>query len=54
MVGSLSIVLRELTADLPLGKNVPITFVFEHAGQVTITVPIDNAGDRAARPSAVE
>lgn len=41
VVGAISIVLRDLTADLVMGKNVPITFVFENAGQVTVNVPID-------------
>ncbi len=45
VVGSLSIVLTDLTADLMPGRNVPITFVFAEGGSVTINVPIDNAGD---------
>jgi copper(I)-binding protein len=45
VVGSLSIVLTDLTADLLPGRNVPITFVFAEGGSVTINVPIDNAGD---------
>jgi copper(I)-binding protein len=44
VVGTLSILLRDLTADLPMGKNVPITFSFAEAGEITITVPIDTPG----------
>lgn len=40
-VGTMSIVLTGLTKDLAIGKNVPITFVFAEAGQITINVPID-------------
>jgi copper(I)-binding protein len=39
-VGTMSIVLTGLTKDLAIGKNVPVTFVFEHAGEITIHVPI--------------
>lgn len=39
-VGTLSIVLTGLTADLPIGKNLPVTFVFAEAGEVTINLPI--------------
>jgi copper(I)-binding protein len=42
VVGSLSIVLTDLTVDLMPGKNVPVTFVFAEGGSVTINVPIDN------------
>jgi hypothetical protein len=44
VVGMVYIQLRDLTADLPMGKNVPITFIFANAGQITISVPIDTPG----------
>lgn len=44
VVGTLHVLLRGLTADLPMGKNVPITFSFEEAGEITISVPIDTPG----------
>jgi copper(I)-binding protein len=47
-VGTMSIVLTGLTADLPMGKNVPVTFVFERGGQVTVQLPI--AAPATARP----
>lgn len=52
VVGTLSIVLRDLTADLPMGKNVPITFIFAESGQVTVNVPI--ATPETARPEPAE
>lgn len=39
-VGTMSIVLTGLTKDLPMGKNVPVTFVFAKGGEITIHVPI--------------
>lgn len=39
-VGTMSIVLTGLTKDLPMGKNVPVTFVFANGGEITIQVPI--------------
>ncbi|MGH3759729.1 hypothetical protein [Actinophytocola sp.] len=39
-VGTLSIVLTGLTTDLPVGRNVPVTFVFAQAGEITIDLPI--------------
>lgn len=39
-VGTMSIVLTGLTKDLPIGKNVPVTFVFAKGGEITIHVPI--------------
>jgi len=47
-VGTMSIVLTGLTADLPMGKNVPVTFVFASGGQVTVQLPI--AAPATARP----
>jgi copper(I)-binding protein len=49
-VGTMSIVLTGLTKDLPIGRNVPITFVFADAGQITITVPIDSPESGRAEP----
>jgi copper(I)-binding protein len=39
-VGTMSLVLTGLTKDLPIGKNVPVTFVFAKAGEITLNVPI--------------
>lgn len=47
-VGIMSIVLTDLVADLPIGRNVPVTFVFAEAGSITIQVPI--ATPATARP----
>lgn len=47
-VGVMSIVLTDLVADLPIGRNVPVTFVFADAGSITIQVPI--ATPATARP----
>lgn len=47
-LGTMSIVLTGLTADLPTGRNVPVTFVFANAGQVTVNLPI--AAPATARP----
>lgn len=49
-VGMLSIVLTDLTANLPTGRNVPITFVFAEAGEVTVNVPIGSPA--TPRPEA--
>ncbi|HEV7649132.1 MAG TPA: hypothetical protein VGP26_13310 [Actinophytocola sp.] len=49
-VGTISIVLTGLTKDLPIGRNVPITFVFAEAGQITINVPIDSPESGRAEP----
>jgi copper(I)-binding protein len=49
-VGTMNIVLTGLTKDLPIGRNVPITFVFAEAGQITITVPIDSPESGRAEP----
>ncbi|HEX2131226.1 MAG TPA: hypothetical protein VHH15_06665, partial [Actinophytocola sp.] len=39
-VGTMSIVLTGLVQDLAPGKNVPVTFVFANAGEITIQLPI--------------
>jgi copper(I)-binding protein len=49
-VGTLSIVLTGLTADLPIGRNVPVTFVFAEAGEITLNLPI--GAPATARPEA--
>jgi hypothetical protein len=54
VVGMVYIQLRDLTTDLPMGKNVPITFVFANAGQITISVPIDNPGDAREESGGAE
>ena len=52
-VGTMSIVLTDLTKDLPIGRNVPITFVFAGAGQITIIVPIDSPETGRAEPESL-
>jgi copper(I)-binding protein len=52
-IGAISIVLTGLTKDLPFGKNVPVTFVFAHAGQITLQLPIDTP-QHARQGSAAE
>lgn len=39
-VGTMSLVITGLTADLPFGRNVPVTFEFANAGKITILLPI--------------
>lgn len=52
-VGTLSIVLTGLTADLVSGRNVPVTFVFAEGGSVTINVPIEAPEEpRSASPES--
>jgi copper(I)-binding protein len=50
VVGTMSLVITGLTADLPYGKNVPVTFEFANAGKVTIQLPI--AAPATPRPEA--
>ncbi len=50
-IGTLSIVLTGLTADLPIGRNVPVTFVFEQAGEITIDVPIGSPASARPEPT---
>lgn len=40
VVGTMSLVITGLTADLPFGKNVPVTFEFAKSGTVTIELPV--------------
>ena len=40
VVGTISLVITELTGDLPFGKTVPVTFEFANAGKVTVSLPV--------------
>jgi copper(I)-binding protein len=40
VVGTISLVISQLTGDLPFGKQVPVTFEFADAGKVTINLPV--------------
>jgi len=40
VVGMISLVISELTGDLPFGKTVPVTFEFANAGKVTVSLPV--------------
>lgn len=40
VVGTISLVIRDLTAALPFGKNVPVTFEFANGSKVTVQLPI--------------
>ncbi|MFC4854377.1 hypothetical protein [Actinophytocola glycyrrhizae] len=40
VVGTMSLVITGLTAGLPFGKNVPVTFEFANAGSITILLPV--------------
>lgn len=40
VVGTMSLVIRDLTGALPFGKNVPVTFVFASGAKVTVQLPI--------------
>jgi copper(I)-binding protein len=51
-VGIVSLVITGLTAELPFGKTVPVTFEFANAGKVTINLPI--AAPPTARPESTE
>jgi copper(I)-binding protein len=51
-VGTLSLVITGLTGELPFGKTVPVTFEFERAGTVTISLPI--AAPATPRPQSTE
>lgn len=44
--GGLHVMMMGLKAPLAMGKSVPVTLTFEHAGSVTIDVPIMKAGAR--------
>lgn len=40
VIGTISLVIRQLTGDLPFGKQVPVTFEFAEAGKVTVNLPV--------------
>lgn len=50
--GLLRIVLTNTTQTLWAGKNVDITFVFRHAGRVTLSVPLGAPSDSVSSPAA--
>lgn len=52
--GKVDVTLKGLTADLPYGTSVPVTFVFAKAGQLTTNVPVKVPDTRTAseRPTA--
>jgi len=40
VVGTISLVIKNLTAALPFGKTVPVTFEFAKGGKVTVQLPV--------------
>lgn len=59
VVGTISLLITELTGDLPFGKTVPVTFEFANAGKVTVSLPVaapstPRAEDRDAPEGVVE
>jgi copper(I)-binding protein len=52
VVGTISLIITKLTAALPFGKNVPVTFEFAKAGRITIQLPI--AAPSTPRAEATE
>jgi copper(I)-binding protein len=52
LVGTMSIVIKNLTAALPFGKTVPVTFEFAKAGKVTVHLPV--ASPSTPRAEATE
>lgn len=54
VVGTMSVVITGLTADLPFGKNVPVTFEFANAGTITIQLPIGAPATPRPEPEVVE
>jgi copper(I)-binding protein len=54
VVGTMSLVITGLTADLPFGKNVPVTFEFANAGTITIQLPIGAPSTPRPEAEAVE
>jgi copper(I)-binding protein len=53
-VGMMSIVLIDLVQDLEIGRNVPVTFVFENAGRITINLPIASPATARQDPPETE
>jgi copper(I)-binding protein len=54
VVGTMSLVITGLTADLPYGKNVPVTFEFANAGKITIQLPVGAPATPRPEAEAVE
>lgn len=54
VVGTMSLVITGLSADLPFGKTVPVTFEFANAGKVTIRLPVAAPSTPRPEPEAVE
>jgi copper(I)-binding protein len=54
VVGTLSLVVKNLKAALPFGKNVPVTFEFAKAGKVTVQLPVGAPATARPEPEAVE
>ncbi|MGB3442974.1 MAG: hypothetical protein WBA97_29890 [Actinophytocola sp.] len=54
VVGTMSLVITGLSADLPFGKKVPVTFEFANAGKITIELPIGAPATPRPQPEAVE
>jgi len=54
VVGTMSLVITGLTAGLPYGKNVPVTFEFANAGKITIQLPIGAPATPRSQPEVVE
>lgn len=54
VVGTMSLVITGLTADLPYGKKVPVTFEFANAGKVTIQLPVGAPATPRPEAEAVE
>lgn len=52
VVGVLSVIITGLSADLPFGKNVPVTFEFANAGKITIQLPV--GAPATPRPQVTE
>ena len=53
-VGTMSIVLTDLVQDLPIGRNVPVTFVFANAGEITVNLPIASPATARQDPPEAE
>jgi len=54
VVGTISLVIRNLAGPLPFGKTVPVTFEFANAGKVTINLPVAAPSTPREEPPAEE
>lgn len=54
VVGTISLVIRNLAGPLPFGKTVPVTFEFAKAGKVTINLPVAAPNTPRQEPSEGE